>query len=69
VYDGPNGGVSQPLPSIHELRSYAIQGLAALRPDIKRNLNPTPYKVSLSETLYEFLHKLWEQEAPIKEMH
>ena len=39
-----------------------------MREDHLRGLNPTPYKVSVSEELYDFLHSLMEQEAPIKEI-
>jgi nicotinate phosphoribosyltransferase len=42
--------------------------LQALRPDHLRALNPTPYKVSVSEHLYQFLHDLWLAEAPIAEI-
>lgn len=42
--------------------------LRSIRSDIKRYLNPTPYKVSVSETLYDHIHKLWLDNAPIGEL-
>eukprot|EP00611_Tribonema_gayanum_P012060 TRINITY_DN2256_c0_g1_i3.p1 TRINITY_DN2256_c0_g1~~TRINITY_DN2256_c0_g1_i3.p1 ORF type:complete len:584 (+),score=192.80 TRINITY_DN2256_c0_g1_i3:139-1752(+) len=66
VWDGAGGGVVEPLPTIHEVRAHVMKGMASLREDVKRSLNPTPYKVSLSVRLFAFLHELWEHEAPIK---
>jgi nicotinate phosphoribosyltransferase len=63
-----NGIVCAPLPSIHELRARVQRELAALRPDHKRALNPTPFKVSVTESLYKLVHKLWLQSAPISEL-
>lgn len=65
AWDGPNGGVACPLPTIQEVRSYCQSSLDALRGDHKRILNPTPYKVSVTEHLYEFLHEIWQREAPV----
>ena len=36
-----------------------------LRDDHLRPINPTPYKVSVSEELYAYLHSLWMQQTPI----
>lgn len=43
-------------------------GFIALLADHLRPLNPTPYKVSVSESLYEEFHHLWEASAPIKDI-
>ncbi|MCL4466028.1 MAG: nicotinate phosphoribosyltransferase [Chloroflexi bacterium] len=51
-----------------EVRQYVLDQLAVLRPDHLRVLNPTPYKVSVSERLYEFSHSLWLAEAPVAEI-
>eukprot|EP00656_Telonema_subtile_P018933 TRINITY_DN20287_c0_g1_i1.p1 TRINITY_DN20287_c0_g1~~TRINITY_DN20287_c0_g1_i1.p1 ORF type:complete len:489 (-),score=154.16 TRINITY_DN20287_c0_g1_i1:199-1665(-) len=53
-------------PDISVPRNKLQQDLKILRDDHKRALNPTPYKVSVSEQLYTFLHRLMETEAPIK---
>ena len=38
--------VQLPLPSLYEIRQRVQTSLMSLRKDIKRNLNPTPYKVT-----------------------
>ena len=65
-WDG--GEVKQDLPTIHELKAHVTEQVAMLRTDHKRRLNPTPYKVSVSETLFQFLHDLWMEHAPIGEL-
>ena len=63
-----NGKLSQPLPTLHEIRNRVQESLRSLRNDHKRNLNPTPYKVAVSDDLYNFIHDLWLQNAPIGEL-
>ncbi|XP_060579537.1 nicotinate phosphoribosyltransferase-like, partial [Ruditapes philippinarum] len=65
-----NGKANQDkdLPPLSELRAKAISAMKSLRQDHKRALNPTPYKVSLSEELYTFMHNLWLENAPIGEL-
>mmetsp|Transcript_8352 Transcript_8352/g.18981 ORF Transcript_8352/g.18981 Transcript_8352/m.18981 type:complete len:547 (-) Transcript_8352:129-1769(-) len=57
-----------PCPSIAEVRGQAMKELNNLRHDHVRFLNPTPYKVSLSEDLFTMMHELWRTEAPIAEL-
>jgi len=61
-WDGRDAG--QPV-SIHDTRDYVLKQLKEFRPDHLRPVNPTPYKVSVSDELYSFIHGLWMQEAPI----
>jgi len=56
------------LPSLEKIRSRCMQQLEMLRPDHIRRLNPTPYKVSVSTKLYDFIHRLWLNEAPVGEL-
>ena len=63
-----DGKITQPLPTLLDVRAQVAASLATLRPDSKRSLNPTPYKVSLSEHLYQYLHKLWLAHAPIGQL-
>lgn len=63
-----DGRISQPLPSLHEVRDKVQESLASIRSDIRRHLNPTPYKVSVSSDLYRFLHDLWLERTPIGEL-
>ncbi|CAL7943143.1 unnamed protein product [Xylocopa violacea] len=63
-----NGKLCQPLPTLQEIRNKVQESLKALRNDHKRNLNPTPYKVAVSDDLYNFIHDLWLQNAPIGEL-
>jgi len=60
--------VGEPLQSLFEQRNHAKQSLEQLREDHKRPLNPTPYKVSVSQKLYDYLQELWSAEAPIPEL-
>lgn len=54
-----------PLRSLKEIRAQVLRQLATFRPDHLRSLNPTPYRVSVSEELYRFLHDLRDREAPV----
>ncbi|XP_022901086.1 nicotinate phosphoribosyltransferase-like [Onthophagus taurus] len=63
-----NGKVVGKLQSLEEIRKKVQASLKTLRCDIKRNLNPTPYKVSVSDALYTYLHQLWMENAPIGEL-
>uniref|UniRef100_A0A914WMA7 Nicotinate phosphoribosyltransferase n=2 Tax=Plectus sambesii TaxID=2011161 RepID=A0A914WMA7_9BILA len=56
------------LPTLEGARERVKQSLSHVRQDHKRYLNPTPYKVSVSEKLYTFLHSLWLQNAPIGQL-
>ncbi|XP_049534339.1 nicotinate phosphoribosyltransferase isoform X2 [Anopheles darlingi] len=62
------GKVAQVLPSLEEVRERVQVSLKTLRQDHKRTLNPTPYKVAVSDNLYNFIHELWLQNAPIGEL-
>lgn len=53
---------------LSKVRERVQSSLRTLRQDIKRNLNPTPYKVAVSDDLYNFIHDLWLQNAPIGEL-
>lgn len=63
-----NGKICQRLPNMQEIRERVKLSLKILRSDIKRTLNPTPYKVAVSDDLYTFLHDLWLANAPIGEL-
>ncbi|XP_058817923.1 nicotinate phosphoribosyltransferase isoform X4 [Topomyia yanbarensis] len=67
VYWG-DGRVTQAMPSLVEVRERVQNSLRTLRQDHKRTLNPTPYKVAVSDNLYNFIHDLWLQNAPIGEL-
>ena len=61
-----DGKLVSPLPSLAVIKERLFSQLASMRTDHLRLLNPTPYKVALSSSLYEYLHTLWMQEAPIR---
>jgi nicotinate phosphoribosyltransferase len=54
--------------SFEEAKSSVQQQLRTLRSDILRYTNPTPYKVSVSDSLFQFLHTLWQEETPVAEL-
>ncbi|GAV67745.1 NAPRTase domain-containing protein [Cephalotus follicularis] len=56
------------LPPLKDIRDRCIKQLEQMRPDHMRRLNPTPYKVSVSAKLYDFIHFLWLNEAPVGEL-
>ncbi|CAI2351595.1 unnamed protein product [Caenorhabditis sp. 36 PRJEB53466] len=64
-----NGKLTGPLPTLNETKEHVNDSIRrTLRQDHRRYLNPTPYKVSVSERLYNFLHELWLQNAPIGQL-
>lgn len=67
-WDGPNGGLVGELPTLEERRQYVTEQFELIREDVVRSLNPTPYKVSVSNELYEFIHDLWMKEYPVQEL-
>ncbi|WJX60729.1 Nicotinate phosphoribosyltransferase 2 [Trifolium repens] len=56
------------LPPLKDIRERCIKQLEQMRPDHMRRLNPTPYKVSVSAKLYDYIHFLWLNEAPVGEL-
>jgi nicotinate phosphoribosyltransferase len=54
--------------SLQQARDHCKQQIAVMRPDHTRPVNPTPYKISVSQQLYEYIHKLWMAEAPIADL-
>ncbi|CAN6680104.1 unnamed protein product [Malus baccata var. baccata] len=67
-WPGSPGGVREDLPPLKDIRERCITQLKKMRPDHMRRLNPTPYKVSVSAELYDFIHFLWLNEAPVGEL-
>eukprot|EP01032_Pedospumella_encystans_P016577 gene16577-18907_t len=65
---GHSGIVPEHVESLELARALCITELASLRSDHTRVLNPTPYKISVSESLYDFIQKLWLSEAPIADL-
>jgi nicotinate phosphoribosyltransferase len=69
VWDGRAGGI-QPgaLRTLEESRAHVMGQLKGIREDVLRHINPTPYKVSVSEELHALLHQLWEINAPVGQL-
>ncbi|XAR57785.1 Nicotinate phosphoribosyltransferase [Bertholletia excelsa] len=65
---GSPGKSREDLPLLNDIRNRCIQQLEQMRSDHMRRLNPTPYKVSVSAKLYDFIHFLWLNEAPVGEL-
>lgn len=63
-----DGKICSPLPPLSEIKERVKDSLTKFRQDHLRALNPTPYKVSLSDKLYTFMHQLWLNHAPIGEL-
>lgn len=63
-----DGARTRDSPSLDKIRSHRARTLAYLTDDIKRSLNPTPYKVSVSEKLFDLLNQLKLNLTPIGEL-
>ena len=57
-----------PAPKLEEARAHCLNSLELFTDDIKRSLNPTPYKVSVSEALFALLTELRLNLTPIGEL-
>jgi len=72
VFDGTRGPdkdvVILPLPSLTDTRAYVLEQIANMRKDHLRHLNPTAYKLATSPELYDFMHRLWLDNAPISDI-
>lgn len=73
VWNGKAGRVEDSTASVSAdkvqvIRDYISTQLAQMRPDHLRYLNPTPYKVSVDQNLYDFMHNLWMTEAPVHDL-
>jgi nicotinate phosphoribosyltransferase len=68
-WPGSPGSPREELPTLKDTRDSCIKQLEQMRTDHLRRLNPTPYKVSVSAKLYDFIHFLWLNEAPVGELH
>ncbi len=74
VFDGQhkaNKGIvscGNVMKTLQDKRKFCKEQLCQLRHDHIRPLNPTPYKISVSQNLYDFIHELWMSELPITEL-
>lgn len=64
-----DGQVQEDLPTLNRIQKYAKDQLGELRKDHVRDLNPTPYKVSFTEKLFNYMHELWTENIPIGELN
>ena len=53
---------------LSQARDHCKAQILSMRFDHTRPHNPTPYKISVSQKLYEFIHQLWMAEAPIADL-
>ncbi|XP_010270171.1 PREDICTED: nicotinate phosphoribosyltransferase 1-like isoform X2 [Nelumbo nucifera] len=67
-WPGDSGKAREELSPLKEIRNHCMRQLDQMQPDHMRRLNPTPYKVSVSAKLYDFIHLLWLNEAPVGEL-
>ena len=58
-----------PIPTLEESKRVCLDSLQHMRQDHVRSMNATPYKVSVSVSLFDFMHKLWLEEAPIADLN
>ena len=67
-WDGAAGGRVKAMQTLEECRATVVAGLKMIREDTLREVNPTPYKVAVSDQLFSWLHELWNREVPIPEL-
>lgn len=63
-----DGKPLQGLPNLSKIRNHCTNSLSYLTDDIKRSLNPTPYKISVSEKLFDLINQLKLDLTPIGEL-
>ena len=68
VWDGAQGVKADLDLSLEASRARCKESIRQLRTDHLRYTNPTPYKVSVSAALYDFIRDLWFAEAPVGEL-
>ena len=61
-------GIVYDLPPLQESREYVLKQLKQAREDHVRYLNPTPYKVSATTRLTEYINDIWTSICPIAEL-
>ena len=61
-------GVVYDLPPLKESREYVLKQLREAREDHVRYANPTPYKVSASTRLSDYINEIWTSICPIAEL-
>ena len=70
VWDGAfTAAYRPPFLDLAALRAFVMEQVARLREDHMRPINPTPYKVSVTNELYTRLHAAWLEESPIPEIN
>eukprot|EP00587_Corethron_hystrix_P006194 CAMPEP_0113311380 /NCGR_PEP_ID=MMETSP0010_2-20120614/8641_1 /TAXON_ID=216773 ORGANISM="Corethron hystrix, Strain 308" /NCGR_SAMPLE_ID=MMETSP0010_2 /ASSEMBLY_ACC=CAM_ASM_000155 /LENGTH=525 /DNA_ID=CAMNT_0000167009 /DNA_START=209 /DNA_END=1786 /DNA_ORIENTATION=- /assembly_acc=CAM_ASM_000155 len=67
VFDGGKGVVVE-IGTIDQAREHVARQMKIMRSDILRDIHPSPYKVSVTDKLFTFLHDLWLDESPVKEL-
>ena len=54
--------------SLRTCRKRCMEQLVKMRPDHIRSTNATPYKTSVTQSLYDFIHRLWLENAPVADL-
>jgi nicotinate phosphoribosyltransferase len=68
IWDGDAGGALVPIKPLKEAREFCIKQIASFDESHIRPTKPKPYRVSVSASLYDFLHELWMSQSPIAEL-
>lgn len=64
-----DGKLVAPIDTLSDVKARTKSHLTSIRSDHLRSLNPTPYKVSVSDALYQHVHELWLDNAPVGELY
>eukprot|EP00397_Hematodinium_sp_SG-2012_P018366 GEMP01018811.1.p1 GENE.GEMP01018811.1~~GEMP01018811.1.p1 ORF type:complete len:595 (+),score=112.99 GEMP01018811.1:101-1885(+) len=68
MWDGKNGIPEAERRTLQQSREYSLKRVNELRADHLRPINPTPYKVSVSNDFFEFFRNMWHESAPVREL-
>jgi len=68
LWDGAACISKEDVCDLAKAREYCSSRLEKFRQDILRPLNPTPYKLAVSNEFFTFFKSLWQEQAPIKEL-
>jgi nicotinate phosphoribosyltransferase len=69
VWDGTQETLTDNFTDLNQNRERCQKQISLMRPDHIRSINATPYKTSVTESLYNYIHQLWLENIPVNELN